>query len=135
MRVSLEPADDLRRFGRCENGWESPGPFGTSESLGVLDIDPQHSSVQKQDGAGSLILGRGADIALGGKVREKVDDFVPSHLSRVTHVVESHKSFYPTHVRLFRPATVVAAADLGAHLVQQVWSGHVRGSVGCINAA
>lgn len=86
-------------------------PLGTARPHRAGDaagIDLKELLVPEEDGTKGLVLGRGADLAFNGQVRQEMVDLGCPHLQRVPLAVEEDEAAHPGDVGLLGARAVVA---------------------------
>lgn len=124
--------DDLEGLLPGKDSGETLGAFGRGEEDGG-DLFVEDFSVEEKDGAERLVLGRGGDIVLVGKMEKKGLDFGGAHLARVMGnlaevqpgVMETDETADPIEVGLFGAVGVVFGAQGLADAVKE-FGGHQR---------
>ena len=82
--------------------------------------------IEKDDGVERLVLCRGSDVFIDGKMCEKRLDLCTAHLAGMFEVVEADEAADPVDVGMFSGKSVVAASKRIADAVEQfnLWLGH-----------
>jgi hypothetical protein len=92
------------------------GPHHAGDAAG---IDLEDFLVQEEDGTEGLVLGRGADVALDGQVRQEAVDLGRAHLQRVPIAVEEDEAAHPGNVGLLGAQAAMAQPNGGAQPIQE----------------
>jgi hypothetical protein len=90
-----------------------PGRVLVARRLGGgAEVDMRDVQIEEQQGAASLVLGRGGDLLADSQVGQKRRDLGRAHLAQVAQLVKAEVARGPTHIRLFDADRVVFAAEL-----------------------
>jgi hypothetical protein len=116
---AVEPLQDGANLVPRQHDGEVQGPLGANDVVEPRKLDSEHLAVEEEQGAQSLVLGGGRDLAVNGERRQERGDFGGAHLSRVALAVEEDVPLDPVDVRLLGAAAVVAGADGFAHAVEE----------------
>jgi len=93
--------DDFHGFFMRQDSGQPLGAGSVAQVGREGDVLFQDGPIQKEDGAGGLILGGCRDFAFGGKVDDELADFLLSHVFGMPLVMEEDVTLDPVHVRLF----------------------------------
>jgi hypothetical protein len=115
LEVRQDGADFLTR----EHDGKGVGGFGFRDSLETFGLAVEDMAVEEEDGAERLILSRGADFPLDGKVTQEGDDVGRVEFARVAAIVEDDEASDPIDVGTLGADTVVAHAEGGSNLFQE----------------
>jgi hypothetical protein len=74
---------------------------------GFIQVDVEGVAIEEEDGAKSLVLGRGGDILFGGQEGEELPDLIGSHFARMALVVKEDEVLDPGDVGIFGAGRVV----------------------------
>lgn len=94
----------------CARDVPEPGEVYTEDAL-----------VEEEDGGERLRLGGRGDVARGGEVREEGLYVGTTQCLRVLAAVELDESDDPSDILLLRSIAVVALADFGADVIEELW--------------
>jgi len=78
----------------------------------------EYVTIEKEQGAVGLVLGRRGDLSIHGQMGEKGFDFRRAHVARMTLVVEENETFDPIDVGFFGADGVVLESDGVSYLVE-----------------
>ncbi len=96
--------------------------WGTS-LLNVIEprqLDAKHLSIQEQQRALCLILGRGCDATFHCEKGKSFLDMLRTQLIRMAPIKKDNEGRDPVHVNLFRANAVMLQADFPCHLIEQM---------------
>ncbi len=108
-----------RTSARVRTVGKSSGPLGTDDGSRGGEVLLEDVAVEKHEGRERLGLGRGADGALDGEMRDEGVDLGLGHLEGMALVVKEDVAADPADVGLLGAQAVVAGADRLAHAVEQ----------------
>ena len=128
---SLQVAKERRHLVAREHDRQAGGSFRPFDVFHEREVDLQDVAVEEEHRAERLCVRCRSHATLDGQVREESPDLGDTHLRRVFQAVEVHEPAGPVHVRLLRPAAVVARPDGGADAVEQAVFLHVGPAEGC----
>jgi hypothetical protein len=78
----------------------------------------EYVTIEKEQGAQGLVLGRRGDLSIHGQMGEKGFDFRRAHLARMTLAVEENETSDPIDVGFFGADGVVLESDGVSYLVE-----------------
>jgi hypothetical protein len=120
-----EAAQDFVDFQACEDGGEGFGAVGAHELSGEVEFEVEDGAVEEEQSAERLVLGGGRDVVVDGEGGEERFDVVRGEEGRVSLFVEEDEAADPMQVGGFGAWGVVAQAEGGAGVVEQLL-GHER---------
>jgi hypothetical protein len=126
-RRALEPLDHRAQLVAGQDDWQSLRALGTHDAVEPRQVDRQHVTVEEQERAQRLVLGRGGHPALDRERVEDAGDLGSTQLGRMTLAMEEDVPVDPGDVGLFCAATIVAGAQGVSHAVEKAGLGCVRG--------
>ena len=94
--------------------------FGAHDVVDPARVEIKHVSIQKEHGVERLILRGGAHVLVYGQGREKLFDFVASHVSRVAFSMKADEPLDPVEIGVFRADAIVTQTNRRADLVKQL---------------
>src|SRR6266567_8275370 len=99
----LDPGDDRVHLRACEDDRKAGSPSGARHALEPFEFPVQDVAVEEHERSQRLVLGRGADAAARGEVREVAGDLALSHLVWVAFAVMEDELPHPADVGLLGP--------------------------------
>src|SRR5687767_4879624 len=92
----------------------------------------QYESVQEQESAEGLVLGRSTDMLVGSEMSKERVHVVATHRCGMPLVVKEDEALDPACIRFFSPAAVMSRSQLASYPVHELrFVGHTgRGSLG-----
>jgi hypothetical protein len=116
---AFDPADDGVHLGARQDDRKAGGPAGARHAFEPFELPVQDLLEEEHQRGERLVLGRRADAAIRGEVREICGDLALPHVVGVALAVMQDELPHPADVRLFGPGAEMAAADLLADQIEQ----------------
>src|SRR2546428_3731778 len=102
-----------------QDGWQALGALRADDAVEPWEIELQHVTVQEEQRAQRLVLGRGGHLALDRERAQEPGDLCRAHFDWMALAVEDDVSADPRDVGVLSAATVVASAKGSADTVGQ----------------
>ena len=112
-------ADDRHGLLMGENSWQTFGAVGADDIGWEDDLFLENVFVQELDGAERLVLGRGSNLTLVGKVGDVGLNFFGTHILWMALLVKENEACDPLDVGLFGAIGIMFDADGFADKIEQ----------------